>query len=802
MRLLAAIVVSAACLVVAACGGGGGAGDTGNPTQNPLGPPDTADYFPLPANLRWLVSDNRLWRLMGPDPQAGAGAWRLRANHLAGGEPREETYRVTASSVVLVGARSSDPVNRAIGDVVLLRLPVRTGDSWVTHDAVLNNLLDVDRDGRLDRVTTRAVATVVGYEAVEVAAGRFDRALKVRMEERQTARLAAGGPEVSDTIVTERWYVAGIGAVLSISTQPSIGLELQRLELRGYKVGPLTTDAVAPTLRGSPPPAAPLNTLTLRFGFSEPMDAESTQVPLTVVGSNGAPVPGTLGWVTEARNELVFQLDGPVPKGTYRVVFSSQLTDHLGNALDPGPAWNVDFDFAAPLVLSTSPAAEAMEVPISTPLDLVLDEPADSVSVMLSAPWTTVSGTLTGSGRHWRFTPAAPLYRALRYEVAVSAADQAGNVMAALRYGFTTELGRFDPLASPDLARGNHHIATADVDGDGRADTVVLSYGNEYILLRQRADGSFEPRTIGAAARFDERFSLVDLDGDGRIDVVPSSSAAWWRQQADGGFERRALQDDGFILSNVQALRRPDGRFDLLGLLVGQPRVMRQTAPGVFAEAVDLNDVARGSPPTLGDVDGDGLVDIVTPGATADTAWLFIDYQRADGSFGGRQSVPLGAYPDDMPRFARVVDLDRDGRADLLVSQASVAPMSRVRVLRQTTAGVFAAPAGPDDGGQWLEAWDIDRDGRLDLVTAGGGFIVVHLQRPDGSFAPGEMYLDTRFSSPTGAQAAIALADFNGDGWGDVMAGGVLWQSRAATRPAAAPKARPAAGLRWLLLAP
>jgi hypothetical protein len=62
---------------------------------------------------------------------------------------------------------------------------------------------------------------------------------------------------------------------------------------------------------------------------------------------------------------------------------------------------------------------------------------------------------------------------------------------------------------------------------------------------------------------------------------------------------------------------------------------------------------------TVGDVDGDGHLDMMLPGSSGNsiTYWL----GRGDGSF-GQPTTPFA-----MPRSARLSDLDHDGRADLIL---------------------------------------------------------------------------------------------------------------------------------------
>ncbi len=776
-RIAAAL---AAALALVACGGSGGGPAAGpdGPATGPLGPPDNARYYPLVEGARWINTQGQLVRVEGPDLEAGPDAWRVLL--LNGPTPSSQTFRLKPNAVEFVGTRASDPLFRALGDFVLLRLPVRTNDTWLQYDKVVDNVVDVDNDGRPDRLAIRATSTVLGYEAVTVAAGQFVRALKVRTESRQTVRFAATGAESSGVVVTDAWYVADLGRVLSVSSQQSPPTQLGRDELLAYRVGNLRTDTQSPVIRSTwPAPGETTARTNVAVDFSEPMDTLSTPVPITLTGPDGSPVAGTTRW--DGPNRLIFQFPEAPLSGTYSVRLDPRLGDWLGNTVESGLNWQTTLDLNGPRLTNSSPAAGATEVRVDSAIEIVLDEPAELVSIQVSQGERFLSGTLTGSGREWRFTPQIPWFRAASYEVVVAGFDLLGNRFLE-RYGFDTEVGRFAAEDAPLASPGHSHIATADVDGDGRSDVVVLrkvngSSDEEFMLFRQRAAGGFEASRIGPAPWLTKRFELADIDGDGRIDLLPSQATVWWRQLGSGQFEAQALPSPQSDVSDAFMLRSAGGRRDIVSSLDWRPQVMRQTAPGVFAPAEPLETPQPGQE-GVADVNGDGLDDIVA--ANQDAAGrgiLLIVYQGPDGRFGSVQSLPAGSLPEWLPQFVRVVDIDLDGHRDLVFSLGG-GVLSSLRVIRQTAPGVFAAATGPDDAGRWAEVADIDGDGRPDLISAGFGFVALHLQRPDGSFGPGELYHDARFSWPTDAQPRIAVADFNGDGRPDIWAGGVLWLQR------------------------
>lgn len=291
-------------------------------------------------------------------------------------------------------------------------------------------------------------------------------------------------------------------------------------------------------------------------------------------------------------------------------------------------------------------------------------------------------------------------------------------------------------------------------------DTVRLKENNLRITFRDTTDPAAGPTTdwrITANASANggrERFSIDDLDAP----VVPFRGV----DAADVTSDSRTTRAVG--LGDMNG----DGLMDVVAGNAGQPNrlYLNDGTRAPFA-AVTGSDVSADSDVTtaiaLGDLDNDAQIDVVA-GNSGSPSRVYLNAGTFD-PFAGVVGSNVGA--DSGPTTAVALgDVNLDFRLDLIVGNAG----QPNRLFLNDGAGGF--PAGTDITGDGhvttaLALGDVNGDSRIDLVVGNRG-------------QPNRLYLSDGVSgflagSDVGSESdpttAVALGDVNGDGFLDVVVG-------------------------------
>jgi uncharacterized protein (DUF2141 family) len=265
-------------------------------------------------------------------------------------------------------------------------------------------------------------------------------------------------------------------------------------------------------------------------------------------------------------------------------------------------------------------------------------------------------------------------------------------------------------------------VGVGDLNGDGNLDLAVVNNGNDsnghpgtVTILLGKGDGSFTTGKTFNTGDGPNSVAVGDFNGDGKLDLA---------------------------LSNYDV-----SRGDSVSVLLGK-------GDGTFRKYVSYQTGSAPEYVATADVNGDGILDLVTANEVADTVSVLLG--NGDGTFKANSDYGVGKDPIALA----IADLNGDGKLDLAVVNLG---SDSVSVLLGKGDGTFGTHVDYDTGEfpVSIAIADFNADNRQDLAVANqdnSGTVSILIGKGDGTFK-------THKDVPAGSQPqGIAVGDFNRDG--------------------------------------
>jgi hypothetical protein len=332
--------------------------------------------------------------------------------------------------------------------------------------------------------------------------------------------------------------------------------------------------------------------------------------------------------------------------------------------------------------------------------------------------------------------------------------------------------GTFVTPLRHQLGMGVTTSRLADLNGDGHLDVVAVARQESTLgYALGSGDGTFGTPVITSVPGYPMDVAVGDLTGDGRPEIVVSKPGDVFSganrglgvfvNDGSGAFADEVLYamsttPDEVVFADLNE----DGQLDVVANLSSLVDVRLGNGDGTLAAGYGLTLPYTIAALAVADLDGDGKQDLVASVLDGSMNWLLVFRNKGGATIGERfgssqtAKVLTANYGFDLV----IADVDRDGRADVLLAEGS----HGLGVYLNLGSGLLAARVGYGAWANDVAVSDLDGDRNLDVLAYGGSSGEFSLLRGEanGTFAAPLLYATTG--------GAPMAGDLNGDARVDV----------------------------------
>ena len=323
--------------------------------------------------------------------------------------------------------------------------------------------------------------------------------------------------------------------------------------------------------------------------------------------------------------------------------------------------------------------------------------------------------------------------------------------------------------AKVDFATGANPcaIAIGDVDGDGKLDLVVANNSSSSFSVFHNTSSSGNITTSSFAAKVDfttgtnpSSIAIGDIDADGKPDIAVTNysdnTVSVFHNTCNSGnintasFATKIDFTTGLLPSSIAIGDMDgDGKPDLI---IANARsytvsIVRNTGnignitSSSFAAKVDFATASLPYSVAIGDLDGDGKLDIAIANESNSTVSVFRNTSSSGSITSNSFAGKIDYATSFLPFSVAIADIDGDGKPDLVVANedsANVSVLHNKSIIGNFTSTSFAAKVDfrTGNGPYSVAIGDIDGDGKPDLVVVNYNSNTVSVLRNNPTFPP------------------------------------------------------------------